>query len=149
MWNKQYGQCNPMLVGICIGFIVILGAMYLPNYVSPRYRSQYMECFEQLKNISTGMQTQISDRGNLKGVQSESDICHYIISANRPGHCADEMRKQINDVCKPDSLKVRVIDDFSYEIEAVAKDKEGTLLCVTEAGIDPQEYGEKPKGCKH
>ena len=123
------------------------GAQFVINKLSSQ--SSFSTCLQQLKNISTGMQTHIAEQGSLTGVSSEDDICHHVLRGyDRPGDCAGVIQKRVDDECAPGTLKVVVIDDFRYDIQANAVG-DNSQICVTEEGDNPEAPGQAFTGCLH
>ena len=147
-YNDQSKWVTPFIV-IIIAFVLYV--LFWPmGFHRARHRTPFTACLSELMTISTGMQTHISETGSLNGVGSEDDICHHLIpGAESPKDCVGEVKERINNVCVSGTLKVRVLDNERYEIKAKAKDENNTTICVTEAGIAPEEYGDEFEGCKH
>ena len=147
-----HSQFSTNLVGV-IGYepLARLHPPALPVvFPENKKRRNFTACQEQLKNISTGMQSYIEEMGNLKGVHNQDDICHHLIpGAESPKDCVGEVKNRVNNVCESGTLKVTVLDDKRYEIKATAQDRDRTTICVTEAGVDPEKYLEEAEGCKH
>ena len=138
-----------------VGAIIFISQLLLPaikaipNYMQARSRSDIVACTQGLMNVGSALETHISEEGSLAGVNSVDDVCHHLIlGADEPKDCVGTVEKRIDKMCKPESFNLTVLDDVKYEIKAKPKGSD-TTICVTESGVDPEDYDQEPLGCPH
>jgi hypothetical protein len=134
----------------CAGFLDTMRT----NFELAKNKSDFGACTQQLKNVQTGFELAIDEKGDLSSVKSVDDICHYIL----PGHddattCSGMVQARVDEVCEPGTLSAAPVDNFTYNVKAQAKDASKCKICVTERAIMPMPYD--PSGacanydCRH
>ena len=102
----------------CFGLIFILLVMaFFPfNLRSPNL-ANFTACKETLTNIKTGLEAQLSEKGNLKNIdQYGNQVCHHILAGyNEAKECENLglIKKRVDSVCRA-GYKVKILDKNRY-----------------------------------
>lgn len=135
-------------VGGVVYMLLFIAAFVIipPPLLRSRSKANYIACKEQLKNIASGMEEEISAKGSLKNIHSVEDVCLHILSGyDKPSECRGEVEKRVEEVCLKGSLRFKKIDEKKYEIKAKSNEKIKCNICVTETAVSPAKYG--PEEC--
>lgn len=127
---------------IVVAIIAILAAVAIPNFLRARAKASFSGCMEQLKNIASGMEQEISEVGNLAAVNTEDEVCHHILSGyDDAAGCATKVSQRYDQICDPNvPLAVSTNNAFQYEIKGVSLEAKSCEICVTEVAVDPPNY---------
>ena len=126
---------------IVVAIIAILAAVAIPNFLRARAKANFTATVEQLKNIASGMEQEISEVGDLgvAPVASADEICHHILSGfDKAAECTGQVATRFDEI--GDNLAVEVLDDFTYNIKGEAREKSQCKICVTEVAVRPKTY---------
>ena len=137
---KKIARGITWAVFLVVAFLFLL-AITTPCFLRARPKANFTACVQQLKNISNGLQQEISEKGSLKGIKSEDDVCHHILPGfEKPVGCVGMVKKQIDEICLKDSYSIKILDGFRYEIRAQSNEKSQCKICVTESAVRPKMY---------
>jgi hypothetical protein len=125
----------------------MLSVAFNSGYTKPQGKAVYSGCIQELQNISSGLQQQINEQGNLREVRSIDDVCHHVIAGHDVAKtCRGEILKRVNEICGAGRFKFKKIDNFKYELKAKSNEKMQCRICVTESAAMPTEY--EREGCR-
>jgi hypothetical protein len=142
-WTDSKWVGSTCIVVGCIAFVLValFLTMIIPSYIRSPNKANFTAGALQLKNVSSGLQQQISEKGSLKGIKSEDDVCHHILPGYKnPGDCFGIVKEMINEVCLKNSYSIKIIDEKHFEIRAQSNDKSQCRICVTESAVRPKTY---------
>ena len=130
-----------LIVVIVLFFLLHFMPHLILSSLGARSKSDFAACTQQLKNIASGLEQQISENGSLKGIRSEDDVCHHILTGyDVPKKCIGQVKARIEEICLKDSFKMKVLDKYRYEIRAKSNTKLQCSICVTESAIRPLRH---------
>jgi prepilin-type N-terminal cleavage/methylation domain-containing protein len=138
---------------IVVAIIAILAAVAIPNFLRAKYRANFTACKEQLVNIRSGIEAELTEQGDLSLVTKSDDVCHHVLAGyTKQADCnaKGEVLKRVKGVCIPASVEpLTKLTDYTYEIKGVSNEKTACTICVTESTVSPGEYSQCPGACVH
>ena len=59
--NEKKAGCSPLSLIMAFGLVLVMGALFVPNFIRARARGQLTACKSNLKNIGTAMEMYSTD----------------------------------------------------------------------------------------
>lgn len=140
-WSIVGGVILGLRILVFVPMVSIMAAVAIPNFLVARSKSNFTAAVQQMKNVASGMEQEISEAGSLANVKNEDDICHHVLPGyDKAADCAGQIKARVDEIAVPGSFVVTTDNNFQYEIKAQANDRSQCKICVTESAVRPTRY---------